>query len=80
MDYLRWLLLNKHRRFFVDGVFVPIVFLNLILIGISFSVSIILGTLVSIISILLWSIPLFLFFRELYNESVKEYNKSKNMP
>ncbi len=79
MEYLKWLILDKHREdFFENGAFVLAISVNLMILFTLSLVSMVLNIALFVLSVVFWSIPVFFFAQEIYNESIAEYNDAKN--
>lgn len=78
MDYFRWLAFVKFIDFFDNGIFLPIVALNILFVGVVTAVFWTLGLILSILSIVFWSFVVFLFLERAWKKNREEYRKFLN--
>lgn len=78
MDYIKWLVLDKNRRFFSDGICVPVFFLNALVVGIITVAFWPLGVVLIAISSSFWGVVLFLFAKEAFDANYAEYLRKRN--
>jgi hypothetical protein len=78
MDYIRWLVFEKFRNFFESGVFVPVIFLNMLFVGILTAAYWPLGLVLIILSVVYWGVILFIFIQRAYIRSMVEFEKYRN--
>jgi hypothetical protein len=75
MDYTRWLVFVKFRDFFDSGAFIPVSFLNLVVVGVLTFLFWPLGLTLIILSAFFWGYVIFLFAQRAWNANRAEYQK-----
>lgn len=75
MDYFRWLAFVKFRDFFESGVFLPIIFLNVLAVGLITAAFWPLGVILITLSVAFWALVVFLFAQRAWNANLAEYQK-----
>lgn len=74
MDYIKWIILEKHRAYFECGLWLPIFLLNGLLVGGTWIIFIpALAILLTTISVGVWGLILYLFSKESFDKSYAEY-------
>jgi hypothetical protein len=77
MEFLRWLVLQTEKDFVKTGAFIPCFAVNVILVGFSFAISLIFGTILSTISVIWWGFFAYVFISREMKNFYERYEREK---
>jgi len=80
MEFLRWVVLQTEKDFILTGAFIPCFALNVAVVGVSFIISIILGTILTTISLIVWGFIAYVFISrevKIFYEKYEKENPNK---
>ena len=77
MDYIKWLITEKHRDFFETGICIPVFFLNVMVVVFLLALATKIGVFLAIVSLSIWALPIFFFGKESYQRSYNEYLRNR---
>lgn len=77
MDYIKWLILEKNRHFIESGAFIPVFFLNIVVIGAAVILYWPIAAILATICAIPWGLIIFFFAQEAFRENYNEYLRKR---